>query len=161
MVVLGLSLSTRESWSSRALKGIKLFSQVVNAFLEGHEWVRSCVDLLVPFWPAWHTCAHGNTPRVQRRAGGARPRQESGGANRPRGATRTGIPEPSALLTSLLRGVASWVAFRTARKWVAGNFPPPRCACPRDPFCKKQVCTQPVGEVSNPTAVTLRERKNR
>lgn len=38
---------------------------------------------------------------------------------------------------------------------------PPRCACPRDPFCKKQVCTQPVGEVSNPTAVTLRERKNR
>lgn len=132
-----LSLSTHESWSCRALKGIKLFPQAVNGFLEDHEWAWSCVDLLVPFWPAWHTCAHWNAPRVLHRGGGAWLRQGSGWTDRPRGATRTGyswaqffnyVSPPGRCLLCCLQN-------NTETGW--WEFLPPLCACPRDPYCKE------------------------
>lgn len=55
------------------------------------------------------------------------PRQGSGWTNRPRGATRRSIPEPSAFIMSVLQGVSSCTASRTAQKWVAGNFSPRPC----------------------------------
>lgn len=43
-----LSLNRNESWSSKALRGIKLFSRALNALLEGHAWARCCRTSLPP-----------------------------------------------------------------------------------------------------------------